>query len=136
MRQPVIAGAPEPVTSQAQTLRARVSEQRWASIVVLARQRAEVLAEVLAEREQSGLSWRRCVKEVAPDLDWSLFLRMQGRYEEREGPVWERLMDERTPPPAQAPIPDDVRTGAIRLRVFDRSMGPGAAREMLVRRCR
>lgn len=91
----------------------------------MARCRAEVLAKVLAERERSGLSWRRCVEVVAPDLDGSLFLRLRERYDQRQAPAWERLLDERTPPPAPAPIPDDVRTGAIGLRMFDRSTGPG-----------
>ncbi len=124
----------QPVTRVAQAVRESVSEDRWSSIEELARNRAEVLATVLAERERSGLSWRKCVMAVAPDLDWSLFLRMRERHAERSGPVWERLLDERTPPPAPAPIPEDVRTGAIGLRMFDRSMGPGKAREMLVER--
>ena len=124
----------QPVTSLAQGLRASVPEDRWASIEELARERAEVLARVLAERERSGLSWRKCVAAVDPDLDWSLFLRMRSRYAEREGPVWERLLDERTPPPAPASVPDDVRDGAIGLRMFNRSMGPGEVREMLVGR--
>lgn len=124
----------QPMTSQAQALRLSVSEDRWASIEELARRRAEVLARVLAERERSGLSWRKCVTAVDPDLDWSLFLRMRERYAERDGPVWERLLDERTPPPAPATVPDDVRNGAVELRKFDRSIGPGKARKMLVGR--
>ncbi len=121
----------EPVTARARELRARVSEARWAQVTRDAERRARVVEEVASRRAEDELSLRATVAKVAPDVEWATYLHWRRRYEGREGPPWERLLDERVPPPADR-VPEAVRVAACMLRRVDRSMNAETARGHLV----
>jgi hypothetical protein len=121
----------EPVTAQAQLLRARMSEARWSREVATARRRAEVVERVEKVRTERGLPWRRCLADVAPGVSWSAYLHWRRRYRNRSGPAWERLLDERVPP-RTAEVPDEIRNAARMLRRSNRSINAATARQHLI----
>ena len=121
---------PEPVTDVARHVREQVSERRWVSLVADAQGRAEVVEGVLGKHEAEGVSYRAALEDVAPDVGWSAYQHWRRRYQAREGPAWERLLDERLPPPPRR-IPDAVRQAACLLRRMDVSVTPEAARSLL-----
>ncbi|MCP4654602.1 MAG: hypothetical protein GY856_04180 [bacterium] len=122
---------PIPETEQAQVVRAAVSDERWELLLQDAQRRAEVVEATAARREETGESWRICLAAVAPDLHWATYLHWRRRYEARQGPAWERLLDERLPPPP-TPISQEVRLAACMLRRADRSINGERARMLLI----
>jgi hypothetical protein len=110
-----------------------VSAERWKAIAAEAHRRVEVVEGVLARHEQTGESLRGSLSVVAPDVDWSTYLHWRRRYDGREGPAWERLLDERVPPSRQR-YSEAVEAAACMLREVTRSMNTETAREHLARR--
>jgi hypothetical protein len=122
---------PEPQTERARELKAKMSEQRWLREVEAANRRLDVLKRVESKYAKEGLSLRNCLRVVAPDEDWSTYLNWRRRYRSRSGPEWERLVDERIPPP-ETPIAEEVVRSACDLRRANRSLGPRDARQQLI----
>ncbi len=121
----------EPQTAAAKRVFEKAREVRWPQLVRDAVRRAEIVEQVAATREERGLSWRKSLVKVAPEIGWSAFLHWRRRYRARSGPGWERLLDERMPPPTP-PIPENVREAARMLRRVDRSINAGTARQHLI----
>jgi hypothetical protein len=122
---------PEPQTERARELKAKMSERRWLREVEAANRRLDVLKQVESKYAEEGLSLRNCLRMVAPDEDWSTYLNWRRRYRSRNGPEWERLVDERIPPP-ETPIEEEVVRAACDLRRANRSLGPRDARQQLI----
>ncbi len=120
----------EAVTEAGRELRAQVSAARWERVSTDAVWRAKVV-EGVESRVQGGSSRRGALAEEAPGVDWSTYLHWRRRYEGRSGPAWERLLDERVPPPKPR-IPETVLNAACILRRLDRSMNTETARGHLV----
>ncbi|MBI4869932.1 MAG: hypothetical protein HY814_00005, partial [Candidatus Riflebacteria bacterium] len=125
------AALPEPETDQARGLQSAVTAERWERIVRDAQGRAEVLELVEDERHTTQRSWRICLTQAAPEVGWSAYLHWKRKYEARSGPGWERLLDERLPPPPVA-LAEDLKVAACLLRRVDRSLGTEGARAHLV----
>lgn len=121
-----------PETPEGQRLRAEMTPERWAKVSEDAVARAEVVEGVASRRKEVRESWRKCLAAVAPDVGWSAYLHWRRRYKARGGPGWERLLDERLPPPPANRVRDDVRLAACMLRRADRSMNTETARTHLV----
>lgn len=119
-----------PETEAAQAVRAGTSDARWVRLVADAARRAQVVEETAAEHVRSGKSFRSSLAEVAPGVGWSAYLHWRRRYQSRPGPPWERLLDERLPPPTP-PIDDEVKHAACLLRRMDRSVNGERARSVL-----
>ena len=83
--------APEPETDRARGLREQMSAARWESVVGEALERVRVIETVRVRRQETGESWRKCLSAVAPETGWSKYSHWRRRYEEVEGPAWERL---------------------------------------------
>ena len=109
-----------------------MSPERWARVCEDAEQRAEVVEAVATRRQESGESWRRCLAAVASEVGWSAYLHWRRRYRARSGPGWERLLDERLPPPPANRVRDEIRLAACMLRRADRGMSTETARTHLV----
>ena len=122
---------PVPQTPGAAEFRARVGSERWSFLVEQALERAEIVEQVAARVEQAGAGRRQSLRDVAPEVGWSKYLHWRRRHESRDGPGWERLLDERLPPPPVR-IGDDIRLAACMLRRQDRSLNADGARTHLV----
>ena len=117
---------PVPQTPGAAEFRARVGSERWSFLVEQALERAEIVEQVAARVEQDGAGRRQSLRDVAPEVGWSKYLHWRRRHESRDGPGWERLLDERLPPPPVR-IGDDIRLAACMLRRQDRSLNADGA---------
>ena len=73
---------------------------------------------------------QECVRQNAPEVGWSAYQRWKRKAESFDGPLWERLLDQRLPPPPRV-IDGEVRRAACMLRRANRSIGPEAARAHL-----
>lgn len=120
------------VTPTGRALFNQLSAERWNQVVREAFERVAALEAVDAEREASGLSYRKCLKVVAPDVPWSRFQSWRKRAQSRTGPMWERLMDRRIPPQPEC-IPDSVRQAVIALRLAVPAMDCETARDRLLK---
>ena len=126
------AALPEPTTDVAKKLRKRVPAARWGKIVAVAVDRAKLLDEVAAMERESGLSKRRSLEAVAPEVDWSTYLHIRRKHAAGKGPSWERLLDGRIPPePFRVPV--EVRKAACMLRRAVPGMSYEAANAQLVK---
>jgi hypothetical protein len=92
--------------------------------------RASILEKLRKDQIAHGLSMQECVRQKAPEVGWSAYQRWKRKAESFDGPLWERLLDQRLPPPPKV-IDEDVRRAACMLRRANRSIGPEAAREHL-----
>ncbi|MFZ5785735.1 MAG: hypothetical protein ACOY3Y_04760 [Acidobacteriota bacterium] len=122
----------EPTTSEGRQLRARVNDGRWQRIVEEAERRAAIFDSVSQHEQATGDSWRAAVAVVAPGLPWPSFVHYQRRVREREGEIWERLLDERVPPDRS--IAEKVRVLARALRTVEPRMPTEIARRRLMER--
>jgi len=122
----------EVVSPTVRTLFNQLSSERWNQVVKEAFERVAVVEAVDEERRASGLSHRKCLKAVAPDVPWSRFHSWRKRAQGRTGPLWERLMDRRVPPQPEC-IPESVRQAVIALRFAVPSMDCETARDRLVK---
>lgn len=113
-------------------LRERVSAERWERIVREAEGRLDVVSAVEQERKASGLSRRKSLKKVAPDVPWSRYQSWCKRLQSRRGSKWERLLDLRLPPPPER-ISEAVRHAVVTLRFAVPEMDCCTARDRLVR---
>lgn len=120
----------EPVSESGRQLRARVSEAVWESRVRVARERA-ALYEAVHDETLAPLAMRTRVLEVAPEWTWSQYQHIHRRVIAGDGPLWERLLDLRIPPPPP-PIDEDVRLLAEALRRVDRSVSLSVVRKRLM----
>jgi len=102
---------------------------RWEASVGEALRRVAIMEAVAALRV-TGKSWRTCLSEVAPDVGWSKYLHWRRRYDSRDGPAWEALLDRRVPPPRPR-VDDAVSRAARALRRSDRSINVETARILL-----
>ena len=121
---------PEAITEGALHLRERVGEERWVRLVLDALRRAEVVEGVLGKHDAEGVAYSKALEDVAPDVGWSAYQHWRRRYQARSGPAWERLLDERLPPPPRR-IPETVRQAACLLRRVDARLDTEAARSLL-----
>lgn len=120
-----------PQTSQGQALLATLAPERWSHVVSEAVERARVFDAVMAHHAQTGQSLRGSVALVAPGLPWPTFVRWKRRCDLAEGETWERLLDERVPPPRKGVSPAIQRL-ACTLRRVDPGMNADTARTHLV----
>jgi hypothetical protein len=123
-----VVGQPE--TARAREIQQQVPAERWVRLVREATERANILEMLWKEQEAHSLSMQECVRQKAPEVGWSAYQRWKRKAESLEGPLWERLLDQRLPPPPKV-IDEEIRLAACMLRRADRAMGPGAAREHL-----
>jgi len=121
----------EPQTPQGQALRTKLSPERWAQVVSDAHARAVVFDAVMARHAGTGQSLRAAVGQVAPELPWPTFVRWKRRHGLGVGETWERLLDERVPPPHPA-VDEHIRKAACMLRRVDPGMNPQVARAHLM----
>ena len=119
----------QPQTALGQALHARMSEHRWQREVKAALVRAAIIETVEKERETSGLSWRRALAAVAPDVSWPTYRSWRRKHDRLSGPAWERLLDERSPPTTA--LAESIVASARTLREVDRTMNTATAREHL-----
>ncbi len=120
----------QPLTSIAQLLRQNTNEQRWQTLVHDANRRADVLNKVKEHHKDTGLSLRQCLPKVAPEIKWPTYVTWKRKHRSRNGPDWERLLDERLPPPPP-PISSEIKQAACLLRRANRSINPDEARKLL-----
>ena len=104
----------EPVSEYGLTLRAQVSDERWARIVAEAQERAVIFDAVAAHRGDTGMTWKDAVAEVAPGTPRPTFVHWLRHHQARTGPTWERLLDGRVPPDTS--YAEKVRLAAVLLR--------------------
>lgn len=123
-------GQEEPTTERIKSFRAMMSVQRWQREVSKAQEKARIMEEV-CQKHAGGLSWHRSLKEVAQEVKWSTFVHWQRKRKRYSGPLWERLVDTRIPPPG-ARIDESIRKAACLIRRMDRSVNTARAREQLV----
>lgn len=126
MSDPALANL-APLTQQ---LQEELSPDRWRAVEARAYERVRVLEEVEAARA-GGLSHRRALKQVAPDVNWSTYLNWWRNARDREGEPWERQLDARVPPEPKR-TPEDVQAAACLLRRMDPTISCEAAQELLV----
>jgi hypothetical protein len=119
----------EPETAKAKALRLQMSAARWEASVSEADRRVSIIEKVQARRDETGESWKKCLKTVAQDTMWSKYLHWRRRYMNGAGPGWERLLDRRVPPTRR--VSEDVARAARTLRRADRRINCDAARELL-----
>ena len=124
---------PEPVTKEAQELIKKLSEERWEAVARDAFFKSEILEWVRQEREFTGLSWRKCLENICPDVNWSCYLHWRRAEERRKGPKWERQLDRRVPPPPEQ-IPEAVRAVTVGLRLANPDISYDQARALLLRK--
>lgn len=123
------ARAPESL--EACSLQNRVTLPRWAVLVAEARARAVIFDAVVVLEAKTGTSMRSSLKSVSPGTPWPTFVKGQRRQRQRSGPTWERRLDESTPPPPKALIPEEVVRATCGLRRGDRCMSTAQARAHL-----
>jgi len=63
----------EPQTALGKALRDQMSAERWQREVEASLARAAVLEAVAVRREETGLSWRRALAAVTPDVSWPTY---------------------------------------------------------------
>jgi len=115
--------AEAPTSSEALALRHQLPSDVWTDRVKDAVRRAHCLETVRRERKETGGSWRKCLKQVAPDVSWSRYQSWRRRARARSGPLWERLLDYRNPPPREP-----IRAVAMILRRAEPGMDCETAR--------
>jgi len=121
----------EPQSALGNALRARMSEGRWRRGVESACARAAVFEGVAAKRQAEGLSWRRALAAVAPEVSWSTYSNWRRKHARRSGASWERLFDERSPP--STALAESIAASARELREIDRTMSTATARAHLIK---
>lgn len=114
----------------ARELRSRVPTERWETVVSYAQFRVGILEHVEALRAE-GLSWRRALAEVAPEMEWPTFMNWRRCAVSRDGEVWERQLDHRVPP-VPARVGDDIVAAACLLRRQQALITCQEARRLLV----
>ena len=129
----IVRNSSEPNSKRARRLREKLSESVWECRASEAKSRLELLEAVQRRRDDTGLSWLKCLKQVAPKLSWSKYQSWCRRLRAGSGPNWERLLDYRTPPKPVS-IPEQVRIAAEFLRQADPKMACETARNHLVRK--
>jgi len=129
VRSSVAMDEQEPQTIRGRQLREGMRPARWEASVREALRRVEIVEAVAALRV-TGKSWRTCLSEAAPDVGWSKYLHWRRRYDSRDGPAWEALLDRRVPPPRPR-VDDAVSVAARALRRSDRSINVETARILL-----
>jgi hypothetical protein len=112
-------------------LRERISERTWEQRVKVAKQRLECLEAVRCKRDETGISWLRCLREVSPDVTWSQYQHWRRKLRTRKGSDWERLLDYRTPP-SRPSVPEHVRAMARSLRQINPDLDCETARIHLI----
>ena len=120
-----------PGTDLGRTIRAGVSDARWAEVVSEADARAATVDAVYAHIAEHGGSFRAAVRQVGGGMSWPTFCHHKRHYESRPGPTWERLLDGRIPPDRS--YPPEVAQTAVLLRRLDANIGVWEARAQLVR---
>ena len=125
----LLAGS-QPETVRAREIQQHVPKERWQRLVQEALTRANTLEWLWKEQETHGLSMQECVRQKAPEVGWSAYQRWKRKAESFDGPLWERLLDQRLPPPPRV-IDGEVRRAACMLRRANRSIGVDAAQEHL-----
>lgn len=121
---------PTPLTPDTLELKGRLPPARWVEVEARAHERVRILDEVAALHE-SGLSRRKALAEVAPELHWSTYLHWWRRERDREGEPWERQLDVRMPPPPRR-VADDLVAAACLLRRLDPTITTESAQALLV----
>lgn len=120
----------EPQTTHGRALRDSMSGKRWEREIRAAVARAKVVDGVNAHREATQLSWRLALAAVAPEVSWPTFANWRRKAKRHHGEMWERMLDERSPPNTSiAPL---VVGAARMLRQLDRSITTAKAREHLI----
>ena len=120
----------EPQTALGKALRNQMSAERWQREVEASLARAAVLEAVAARREETGLSWRRALAAVTPDVSWPTYRAWRRKHDRLQGPSWERLLDERLPP--STALAESIEAAARMLRKADPTVTTKAARGHLV----
>ena len=85
----------------------------------------------MEELHAAGVSWRRALAQVAPDVLWPTFLHWRRASAARDGAAWERQLDRRVAP-ERPPIGEDLIVGACLLRRQEPGVNCGSARALLV----
>src|ERR1035441_9515598 len=86
----------EPVTERVFQLRRRVGPRRWDRVAGEAQERLRVVKEM--QQRAPGESRRKRLARIAPKVHWSTYSHWRRKFEVRDGPEWERLVDTRVPP--------------------------------------
>lgn len=120
---------PEPLASTL-ARKASVPAARWPVILARAHACVRILGEVDRARS-GGLSRRRALAAVAPEVHWSTYLNWCRRDESRAGAPWERQLDVRVPPPPDK-ISALVEASACALRRLKPTLTCAEARVLLV----
>lgn len=121
---------PSPPATPKLDLEERLPPARWAALEQRAHERVRILGEVEA-LHAGGLSRRKALAQVAPELHWSTFLHWWRRSLDREGAPWERQLDMRVPPP-RIRVADDILAAACLLRRLDPTITTESAQGLLV----
>lgn len=125
------ASLSEPGSEMAIRLREKISERVWEQRVEAAKQRVKSLEAVCRKRDDTGISWLRCLREVEPDVSWSQYQYWCKKLRTGLGSNWERLLDYRTPP-SRPTVPEQVRAVARTLRQVNPEMDCETARKHLM----
>ena len=120
----------EPTSDRGRTLRAGVSDARWARIVAEAQQRVAIFEAVTAWRTEHDSSWSEAIAQAAPGTPRPTFVHWQRHCANRTGPTWERLLDGRVPPDQSCS--KVVEIGAVMLRRLRADIGVAEARSILI----
>lgn len=123
----------EPTVDRTLKIQRKLSSAVWEKRVEQAQERVQILCAVERLRDETGASWRSCVKSVDPELGWSCYLHWRRRLDEGEGEEWERLVDGRVPPKPEA-ISQKVREIVVSYRQVDPNIDCTRARKLLTDR--
>lgn len=127
----MVANLSEPSSEAAVRLRTRISERTWEQRVETAKKRVKCLEAVHRKRDNTGISWLKCLREVAPSVSWSQYQYWRRKLLSGAGSDWERLLDYRTPP-SRPTVPEQIRAMARTLRQVNPQMDCEAARQHLI----
>lgn len=116
-----MADLPEPQLEASRALHDRLPPQRWQCVVEKALRQLAIVKGVEALVGKTGMSQRQSLEAVAPKVKWPRYEKWVQRLRTREGPEWERLLDERVTPPPDSLSPE-VITATIELRQQDPGM--------------
>lgn len=111
----------DPTSVFGRYLKAHSTESQWQCNVANAHEKAGIVRAVLA-RQESGLSKRKALAMVAPEVPRPTFQSWARCVDKREGPLWERLLDGRLPPSGGPRVPESVRSFVVGLRMAQPEM--------------
>lgn len=122
---------PEPTTEHGISLRKRVSARRWKKIVAEATQRASIFEATTTRLRDYNGGLSAALDAVAPATPRPTFVYWQRHVRNREGPIWERLLDSRVPPDRSCRA--EIKTMAVMARMLDKEISVADARVLLIK---